>query len=147
MNMYRKLGPLLLVTMIGGCGTSAEETSEIDDYAEYEGGLGEGETDSPNAQESFGDEESRGPFDEDAAREAAEDEVASDSYQSIGSPYGCTDDCSGHEAGFAWRRDNGYSTPGNSNSFYEGGQAFDDAVEEAVDEKRDDYENGGEPEY
>lgn len=91
------------------------------------------------------EDEEREPFDEDAAREAAEEEIGSDTYAGIGMPYGCTDDCSGHEAGFAWRRDNGYVTSGNSNSFREGAQAFEDAVDERVEEMEAEYEDGEEP--
>ena len=83
----------------------------------------------------------REPFDEDAARNAAEEELASEGYDFS---YGCTVDCSGHEAGWQWRADNGYSTPGNSNSFDEGGLAFDEALEERVDEMRDQYDSGDE---
>lgn len=90
------------------------------------------------------EEDTREPFDEDAAKQAAEDDLASESYDYS---YGCTSDCSGHEAGWKWRADNGYTTPGNSNSFYEGGQAFDDAVDGRVDEMRDAYEAGDELDY
>ena len=89
-------------------------------------------------------EDAREPFDEDAAKAAAEDELASENYDYS---YGCTSDCSGHEAGWRWRADNGYTTTGNSNSFYEGGQAFDDAVEARVDEMREAYEAGEQPDY
>jgi hypothetical protein len=88
------------------------------------------------------EEDAREPFDEDAAKQAAEDDLASESYDYS---YGCTSDCSGHEAGWRWRADNGYTTPGNSNSFYEGGQAFDDAVDNKVEEMRNAYEAGEEP--
>jgi alanyl-tRNA synthetase len=84
----------------------------------------------------------RGPFDEDAARDAAEEQLASESYDYS---YGCTDDCSGHEAGWRRRAENGYTTTGNSQSFYEGGLAFDDAVEDRVREMEDAYENGEDP--
>lgn len=89
-------------------------------------------------------EDTREAFDEDAAKEAAEDDLASESYDYS---YGCTSDCSGHEAGWKWRADNGYTTPGNSNSFFEGGQAFDDAVDDKVDEMREAHEAGEEPDY
>lgn len=83
----------------------------------------------------------RDDFDEDAARAAAESELASSGYDYS---YGCTDDCSGHDAGWQWRADNGYATPGNSNSFDEGGRAFDEALEERVDEMREEHESGEE---
>ena len=42
--------------------------------------------------------------------------------------YGCTDDCSGHEAGYAWAEENGIDDPdtcgGNSQSFEEGCRAY-----------------------
>jgi hypothetical protein len=42
--------------------------------------------------------------------------------------YDCTEDCSGHEAGYAWAEDNGvsdeYDCDGNSNSFNEGCMAY-----------------------
>lgn len=89
-------------------------------------------------------EEYRAPFDEDAAREAAEQDLASEGYDYS---YGCADDCSGHEAGWQWRAENGYSTYGNSDSFEEGGYAFDEALESRVEEMRDNYEDGVDPDY
>lgn len=92
--------------------------------------------------------EDREPFDEAAARDEVEDEIAGETYVSIGTPYGCTTDCTGHEAGFRYRADNGYAGhDADSPSFNEGGQAFDDAVEERVEEMRDEYESGGEARY
>jgi hypothetical protein len=42
--------------------------------------------------------------------------------------YSCTDDCSGHEAGYNWAEENGIDDPdncgGNSDSFIEGCQAY-----------------------
>lgn len=93
---------------------------------------------------SYDEEEEREPFDERAARRAAERKLAGEGYDYS---YGCTDDCSGHEAGWQWRADNGFSTPGNSQSFYEGGQAFDEALDRRVDKMRDAYEAGEEPGY
>lgn len=89
----------------------------------------------------------RPDFDEDAARDAAESEMAGRGYNYS---YGCTDDCSGHEAGWQWRAENGFpvedpSTYGNSNSFAEGAMAYEEAVDERVDEMRDEYDDGEEP--
>lgn len=80
-------------------------------------------------------------FDEDVARDRAVDDLSYESYGSIGEPYGCTDDCSGHEAGFEWAKENGVtdgSCYGDSASFIEGCQAYADAIEEKVDEYRAD---------
>lgn len=94
------------------------------------------------------DEEEREAFDEDRAKDTAEAEVSGESYTSIGAPYGCTEDCGGHEAGFRFRSDNGYAGyNADSPSFNEGGRAFDEAVDERVDEMRSDYENGEQTDY
>lgn len=145
MRIYslRSAAPLICLLMTGACSSSDGDDYETDNSTEMGSSLEGGE----EAGGGYSVGEARADFDEDAARDAAEEEVASESYQSIGTPYGCTQDCSGHEAGFAWRRDNGYATPGNSNSFDEGGRAFDDAVEERIQEMRSDYENGLESEY
>lgn len=128
-----------------GCG---EGPSNEVDYDSYGSTYSEGEysTDrySGSLRGSYDEDEAREPFDEDAARGAAEQELALQGYDYS---YGCTDDCSGHEAGWQWRADNGYSTYGNSQSFAEGGYAFDEALEARVDEMRDDYEAGYEPDY
>lgn len=56
--------------------------------------------------------------------------------------YSCTDDCSGHEAGYEWAEENGIDDPddcgGNSDSFIEGCQAYAD--EQVVDNEEDDAE-------
>lgn len=112
----------------------------------YEGGYPSSGAGSALAFEEEG--EDREHFDEDAAREVAEDEIAGETYVGIGRPYGCTDDCSGHEAGFRYRADNGYAGyNADSPSFNEGGQAFEEAVEERVEEMREEYESGGEARY
>lgn len=83
----------------------------------------------------------RQPFDEDAARERAEEEVASEGYSGP-----CTQDCSGHNAGFAWAAE-GYPDEGTSSSqsFDEGQQAYEEAVEERVDEYQQAHDDGEEP--
>lgn len=94
---------------------------------------------------SYGDNEEedyREPFDEYEAERIAERELQREGYDYS---YGCTMDCSGHEAGWQWRGDNGYVTPGNSQSFYEGTMAFEDALQDRVDEMRQDYEMGIDP--
>lgn len=79
-------------------------------------------------------------FDEDAARDRAVDDLSYESYSSIGQPYGCTDDCSGHEAGFEWAKEGGLtdgSCYSESESFNEGCQAYADAIEDRVNEYRE----------
>lgn len=54
--------------------------------------------------------------------------------------YPCTEDCSGHEAGYNWAEENGIDDPddcgGKSNSFIEGCQAY--AEEQQAAENKDD---------
>lgn len=62
-------------------------------------------------------------------------------YQDAGAPYGCTQDCSGHEAGWSWAEENGLTDPddcgGNSLSFEEGCMAYaEEQQAEQPDEDR-----------
>lgn len=59
--------------------------------------------------------------------------------------YSCTDDCSGHEAGYNWADENGIDDPddcdGNSDSFIEGCQAYAEEQQTAVEETTDDEQS------
>lgn len=139
--MRRLITAALVSLALVACSDSSGDYVEAEEYASesYDTGY---LSQSGDDYDEFADpyvEEERGEFDEDAARRRAEDDLALEGYDYS---YGCTDDCSGHEAGWQWRADNGYSTYGNSQSFAEGGYAFDDAVEDRVESMRDDYEAG-----
>lgn len=60
------------------------------------------------------------------------EDVNVDSDPPVFNGYPCTDDCSGHEAGYEWAEENGITQDdvdnysGNSNSFMEGMQSFVD---------------------
>ena len=58
--------------------------------------------------------------------------------------YDCTDDCSGHEAGYEWAEEHGITDPGdcggNSDSFIEGCEAY---AEEQMEEYEEDYYDDG----
>ena len=79
---------------------------------------------------------------EDRAEDSARDAVAGTTYEDQGRPYGCTEDCSGHDAGYEWAEENDVTDPsdcgGKSQSFVEGceayGEAYQDAKQEALDE-------------
>ncbi|MFN5643807.1 MAG: hypothetical protein ACK450_04340 [Sphingomonadales bacterium] len=130
MRVLSGYSSLTVLVVLAACGSSGGDAG-YDDY-QYAQAVDEPEV----------DVEERDPFDEDAARDETEREIGFETYTGIGSPYGCTDDCSGHEAGFKWRRDRGYVPYGNSDSFREGAQAYEDEVERRVEEKREAYENG-----
>ncbi len=57
--------------------------------------------------------------------------------------YPCTQDCSGHEAGYEWAQEKGIDDPddcgGNSDSFIEGCQAYAEEVQEEYN-GYDDYD-------
>ena len=72
----------------------------------------------------------------------------SDDYQPTFNGYECTDDCSGHEAGYEWAEENGIESTddcgGNSDSFIEGCESF---VEENYPEEDYYEENYYEEDY
>ena len=87
----------------------------------------------------------KGDFDEDAAREDAKADVSTSSFSDIGDTSTCTDDCSGHDAGFEWAKENDITEAGQcsgtSQSFIEGCESFTSAIEESVDEAQSDYDD------
>lgn len=74
--------------------------------------------------------------------DAAEDAVAGTTYRDQGAPYGCTQDCSGHEAGYQWAERREIHDPdecgGNSQSFIEGCRAYAEAYQAARENARED---------
>ena len=64
----------------------------------------------------------------DTARADATGQLSGSTYQDHFGTSDCNDDCSGHEAGFAWAQENDVTDPeycgGKSRSFVEGCQAF-----------------------
>lgn len=98
-------------------------------------------SEAPSVTSSYDGEESAeaAEFDEDRAREDAQQEAADDGYSGP-----CTQDCSGHDAGYAWaadgEEDGGISS---SQSFDEGQEAYAAAVEEKLEEKRREFERDG----
>lgn len=129
----------LLALAIYACSERAPSTAPaVQSTSLY---AGDEETDRTDGDDGTSVVAEREPFDEDKARRDAEDELGGSSYVAEGSPYGCRDDCSGHEAGWRWRAEHGYEGHNaDSPSFEEGGRAFDEAVDEKVEEARDAYE-------
>lgn len=79
----------------------------------------------------------------DEAQEQAESEAIDDlegtTYQDNLGSYGCTSDCSGHDAGFEWAQEreltDRYECSGNSQSFIEGCEAYFDELESKTEER------------
>ena len=118
----------------------------------YETAQVEGVTDSEDNVDGqfYSPRRYRERFDEDDARQAAESDLSLESYRSIGRPYGCTEDCSGHEAGFKYRARKGYGSriegDYDARSFRQGQQAYDDEVDRKVEEAREAYEDNADQE-
>ncbi len=82
------------------------------------------------------------------AQEQAEieamDELEGTTYQDNLGSYGCTSDCSGHDAGFEWAQEKGltdrYECSGNSQSFIEGCEAYFDELESKTEERLEEIE-------
>lgn len=122
---------LLLIGTVALYNCSGDASEENDDeYRQY----ADSDYDGDYSDYATYEEE----FDEDAARDEARSELASEGYDYS---YGCTEDCSGHEAGWQWGAENGVAY-GNSDSFHEGTMAFEDALDERVEEMRNDFESG-----
>jgi hypothetical protein len=137
---------------LAGCGASSTEadryivegtSAEVDKYIIEGTGT---ETDQYIVEGTSEPYNSKGEFDEEAAREDAISNLMSSSFEDVGNTSDCTDDCSGHSAGYEWAKENaaGQSSlcSGNSNSFIEGCEAFSQAVESQVAELHEEWEAG-----
>ena len=82
----------------------------------------------------------RGDFDEDRASERAIESLSGQTYEAALGNGECTDDCSGHEAG--WRTAQEGEDCTGEGSFLDGCEAFASAVEERVSAARQAYEGG-----
>ncbi len=69
---------------------------------------------------------------EDKAMDQARDDMANQTYEEAEGSADCTVDCSGHDAGFAWAKENDIEDPdecsGNSESFIEGCKAYGEEI-------------------
>ncbi|GAB3094511.1 hypothetical protein [Lysobacter terrae] len=139
----------VLVTLLVGCGGGER-------YDEYDYSAGAADAAEEARQATY---EERGADSDGTGADVSN--VNSYDVENRGS-YVCTDDCSGHEAGFEWAQENDIGDAsdcgGNSQSFIEGCEAFaeerqeqadreaQDAAEEAAAEAEADaeYERGAE---
>jgi hypothetical protein len=127
MSLLGGATPIALLFFLSSCGA---QIASADD----------GATSDQATYTAAGDDVSSGTkveFDEDAAQADAEQEVADEGYSGS-----CTIDCGGHDAGFNWaadgHEDHGVST---SRSFDEGQEAYQDAVDQRLEEKREEFED------
>jgi hypothetical protein len=98
---------------------------------------------------TIGSIETAGRYDEYINSEDSGDSYDSDS-KITSDNWDCTNDCSGHDAGYEWASDKNITDPdecdGNSDSFIEGCQAYANEYqmenEEEYEEDYDEYEYG-----
>lgn len=91
--------------------------------------------------------EERAQFDEDSARDDAVSDLSGQSFQDVGDTSRCTQDCSGHDAGWQWAQEHEVtdsSECSGSGSFEDGCEAYveelDNRVEEAKENSDEDSE-------
>jgi hypothetical protein len=88
------------------------------------------------------------PTDEamDQAYENADEQLSDANYEDVAGTSQCTEDCSGHDAGFEWARDHEVTDSsecgGDSQSFVDGCEEFANARDEAAQEDLDDSGQG-----
>tara|TARA_R110002124_G_scaffold99593_2_gene245736 strand:- start:824 stop:1216 length:393 start_codon:yes stop_codon:yes gene_type:complete len=117
-----QIGGLIALLCLGACEDSTSRRAYVDwDESSADGPVDISRTDvSPD----------------DALDRAAEEHLDA-TYDDLGRPYGCSEDCSGHEAGVKWARDNEVRDPGDcggrSQSFIEGCEAYAEAIEQAAE--------------
>jgi hypothetical protein len=87
--------------------------------------------------------EERAEFDEDSAMDEAVADLSGETFQDVGDTSRCTQDCSGHDAGWQWAQDNDVtdsSECSGSGSFADGCEAYVEELESRVEEARYDIE-------
>ncbi|WP_141233570.1 hypothetical protein [Lysobacter antibioticus] len=122
-----------LVLLIAGCGDGGGRYRDYDDYAANADAAAE-------AAEEAAEEARQAVYEEHGADSDGTGAEASnvDAYNvEDNGNYTCTQDCSGHEAGFAWAQEHDFTDAsdcgGNSQSFIEGCEAFANERQEQAD--------------
>lgn len=126
---------LVLLMLLCGCGESSSDRSAA---------AWRDDADPVEAWAARDDEreEDGSAISHEEALERAVAEHGGVTYDDLGRPYGCTEDCSGHEAGVAWAQDNDIHDPldcgGRSRSFTEGCEAYAESVQREAEGIADD---------
>ena len=84
--------------------------------------------------------EERAEFDEDSARDDAVSDLSGETFQDVGDTSRCTQDCSGHDAGWQWAQDNDVtdsSECSGSGSFADGCEAYVEELDSLVDDAKE----------
>lgn len=105
---------LLSAAVLGGCGSSSS-SGEHDERQEIP------------------------EVDDDTARDAAVSDLSGQTFQDVGDTSRCTEDCSGHDAGWQWAQDNDVTDSSGcsgSGSFADGCEAYVEELDSRVGEAR-----------
>ena len=82
----------------------------------------------------------------DRAMDQARDDMSGQTYEQTEGSGDCTVDCSGHDAGFAWAKENEIEDPdqcgGNSDSFIEGCRAYGEEIGQRMEAAADAAKEG-----
>ncbi|MFZ1007838.1 MAG: hypothetical protein WAN65_13430 [Candidatus Sulfotelmatobacter sp.] len=132
-KIFVSLGMCLF--LMAACGPSSDK--QISQHEDSNGGARESDK-----QDGQSDNSGNGTLDAaEAARQSAIDELEDQSYEDVMGSDECTQDCSGHNAGWEWAKKNQMLNPddcgGDSESFIEGCKAYGEEVERRADESDD----------
>ena len=141
MRAYNRVRLKLLLSLgicllfIASCGPSSDKQA-----SQHEGSNGSAtDSDRQGVQSEDSDEDTLDTSE--AAQQSAIDELEDQTYEDVMGSDECTEDCSGHNAGWEWAKKNEMLNPddcsGDSESFIEGCKAYGEEVERRVDESDD----------
>jgi len=137
-------GCFVLLVMAGLLWWSTRPSDQPRTQAEAQAAAMSESGDPPTAFDGFASKVNlvRGDFNEDRAGEAARELLSGETYEATVGSGDCTDDCSGHEAGWRWAQEGNDCGGGESDSFDQGCEALAAQVEERVESARAAYEAG-----
>ncbi len=128
--MKKVVGIAIFLLVVYGFGSNSSDYSTNLDYKDYETKSDQDEYIESDPSES----ENSSYYENDSYY--YEEPITSDNWI-------CTDDCSGHEAGYAWAEENYIIDPadcgGNSNSFIEGCEAYANEYQMYENNEDEDY--------
>ena len=151
-RMFSTLAALVAVATLAGCDQSATKAKDSPSLAKPSPPIVVyGEALAKKANALFGDTiQSRAGKASEKAADQARNALASDTYQQAVDDSDCSEDCAGHNAGFALARAKKIEDPVNCPSdkgeaFEEGCRAYGETIEGARDDARSAVLNGKDP--
>jgi hypothetical protein len=125
---------IALSVSLGGCDQHKSANSDPQNTTSSAGGNGDDTRSHDDSDESS---DSGDGSNEDSAQAAAVESLENESYEDVRGTDDCTEDCSGHEAGWEWAKQHEIfdesECSGDSDSFIEGCQAYAEEVQSRTD--------------